>query len=49
MVVRPDDLMGRAGAPDGDSRRQGALIEQYRSGTPNEKFESGNASEVGGN
>lgn len=47
MIVDPADLMGRAGVPDGDSRRQGAAVEKYKSGTPNQKLDSINASSVG--
>ncbi len=47
MVSRPEDLMGTSGAPDGDSRRHGILVERYKSGTPNPRLEGMNASEVG--
>lgn len=47
MIVQPEDLLGTSGTPDGDSRRHGALVERYKSGTPNEKLEGMNASEVG--
>lgn len=47
MIVNPEDLLGRSGVPDGDSRRQGTIVEKYKSGTPNEKLEGMNASTVG--
>jgi pilus biogenesis lipoprotein CpaD len=47
MIVNPEDLLGRSGVPDGDSRRQGTVVEKYKSGTPNEKLDGMNASTVG--
>lgn len=47
MISRPDDLRGRAGTPDDDAKRQGAMVEKYRTGTPNEPMEGVSASEIG--
>ncbi len=35
MVARPADLLGVPGLPEDDARRQGALVDKYRAGTPN--------------
>lgn len=48
MVVNKKDLMGRDGTADGFSRRQGAAVENYMAGTPNEPLEGTGASEIGG-
>lgn len=47
MIVRPADLVGSSGLPDSESRRQGALVERFMSGQPNERMEGLGASEVG--
>jgi len=47
MVVDPSDLMGKGGTPDDDSRRDGALVEKYKAGTPNPKMQGMSASSVG--
>lgn len=46
MIAEPRDLEGRTGTPDGDSRRQGAVSEKYRSGKPNEPIKGLSSSEV---
>lgn len=35
MIVNPEDLLGRDGTPDGESRRHGTVVEKYKSGTQN--------------
>jgi type IV pilus biogenesis protein CpaD/CtpE len=35
MIARPADLLGTAGVPQDDSRRQGTVVERYKAGTPN--------------
>ncbi len=47
MIARPADLMGTAGTPDGDSRRQGGVVEKYKTGEPNERIDGINASDIG--
>lgn len=47
MISDPSDLLGKAGTPDGDSRRNGTIIEPYRAGTPNQKIQGMQASRVG--
>lgn len=39
MVANPGDLLGRGGTRDGDSRRAGAVIENFASGKPAEKLQ----------
>ncbi len=39
MVSDPEDLLGKDGSQDGDGRRQGAVVEGYRSGEPNEPLD----------
>lgn len=39
MVSDPEDMLGKAGTQDGDARRQGGVVERYRSGEPNESLE----------
>jgi pilus biogenesis lipoprotein CpaD len=47
MIVNPEDLMGRDGTPDGESRRHGTIVERYKSGTRNTPLEGQiNASDV---
>lgn len=47
MIVNPEDLMGRAGTPDDESRRTGVIVEKYKSGTPNGPLQGQiNASDV---
>jgi len=48
MVVDPEDLMGRDSDNRSEARRQGAVVEGYLSGTPNEPLEGGRSSEIGG-
>lgn len=47
QLSNPDDLRGRAGAPGNDAKRDGTLVDKYRSGTPNPKLQGINASSVG--
>lgn len=47
MVADPSDLMGKAGTPDDDSRRQGAVVENYKLGKQNQKLQGMNASAIG--
>jgi len=47
MIAHPEDLMGNAGTPDGESRRQGAVTEHYLSGTTNAPLNGLNASSTG--
>lgn len=47
MISRPEDLMGRAGSTNEDSRRAGTAVEKYKAGTPNTKMQGINASTVG--
>ena len=48
MIVDPEDLLGRDSNANSEARRQGAVVENYMSGTPNEPLEGGRASDVGG-
>jgi hypothetical protein len=49
MVVQPSDLMGHAGTAQNESRREGAVTENYKSGKPNEPLKNAyTASTVGG-
>jgi pilus biogenesis lipoprotein CpaD len=48
MIADPSDLMGKAGTPNEDSRRQGAAVEKYKSGKPNDKLNGLSASTIGG-
>jgi pilus biogenesis lipoprotein CpaD len=48
MVADPSDLLGKAGTQDGDSRRNGTIIEKHNAGTPNERMQGFQASQVGG-
>lgn len=48
MIADPRDLMGVSGTPEGSSRRQGAAVETYKDGAPNEKIiENMMASDLG--
>jgi type IV pilus biogenesis protein CpaD/CtpE len=48
MVVQPSDLMGHAGTAQNESRREGAVTENYKSGKPNEPLKNAyTASTVG--
>lgn len=47
MVANPQDLMGRAGLPDGDAKREGTMVDKHRAGTPNGKLNGLSASTVG--
>jgi pilus biogenesis lipoprotein CpaD len=46
MIADPSDLLGKAGTPDGDSRRSGTIIEPYRAGTPNQPLKGMQASNI---
>jgi type IV pilus biogenesis protein CpaD/CtpE len=35
MIARPADLLGVSGVPDDDAKRQGTVVDKYRSGVPN--------------
>ena len=48
MIVDPEDLMGRDSDNRSEARRQGAVVDGYLSGTPNEPLEGGRSSEIGG-
>ncbi len=48
MVVRPKDLAGTEGIDDGDSRREGNVVENYKTGEPNEPLGGLEASNVEG-
>lgn len=47
MIVDPEDLMGRESDETTEARRQGAVVEGYMSGTPNEPLEGGRSSAIG--
>lgn len=47
MIANPDDLLGREGAAEDDARRQGGVVEKYKTGEPNDKLDGINASSVG--
>ncbi|MDE1153530.1 MAG: CpaD family pilus assembly lipoprotein [Micavibrio sp.] len=47
MIAHPEDLMGNAGTPDSDSRRQGAITEHFNSGVTNAPLNGLNASSTG--
>jgi len=47
MVVNPTDLLGKDSKSKGDSRRLGATVEQYKSGTPNKRMGGFTASSIG--
>lgn len=47
MVADPTDLLGKESAQGGSSRRSGAIIEGYQSGTPQQPLDGMNASQVG--
>lgn len=48
MIARPEDLLGRDGKTDSTARREGAVVETYQDGTPNQLFNStATASDVG--
>jgi pilus biogenesis lipoprotein CpaD len=47
MVVTPEDLLGRGGTPDDESRRHGTIVEKFKSGTQNGPLQGQiNASDV---
>jgi len=48
MIVDPEDLNGRDSSGTSEARRQGTVVENYLSGTPNEALDGGRASSVGG-
>lgn len=48
MIVDPEDLMGRDSGAASEARRQGAVVEGYMSGTPNEPLDGGRSSDIGG-
>lgn len=47
MVADPADLMGQENASEANSRRNGAIIEPYMLGTPNQPIKGISASDVG--
>jgi type IV pilus biogenesis protein CpaD/CtpE len=47
MIADPSDLNGKAGSQDNDSRRDGATVETYRSGKPNDAMKGYQASKIG--
>lgn len=47
MISDPSDLSGKGGTAGGDSRRQGAVVERYKSGKPNSALKGLTASDVG--
>ena len=47
MVAHPGDLEGNAGVPEGDSRRQGSVVEKYKAGTQNTPLQGLSASSIG--
>jgi len=47
MIDDPSDLMGQENAPEANSRRNGAIIEPYTVGTPNQPLKGMSASDVG--
>lgn len=47
MLAHPEDLTGRAGVAPSESRRQGAVIENHRSGTRNPPLRGYTASGMG--
>jgi type IV pilus biogenesis protein CpaD/CtpE len=47
MIVNPEDLKGRSGSEDGDSRRQGTVADRYMSGEPMEPLNATTASSIG--
>jgi pilus biogenesis lipoprotein CpaD len=48
QIANPSDLMGRGGVPGDDAKRQGTLVDKYRSGTPNPKLNGVSASGTSG-
>jgi pilus biogenesis lipoprotein CpaD len=49
MIADPSDLMGKAGTEKDDSRRAGATVETYKTGTPNQPLKGMQASTIGAN
>jgi pilus biogenesis lipoprotein CpaD len=47
MVEDPSDLLGKASRQDADSRRNGAIIDPYAVGTPNQPMKGFSASDIG--
>lgn len=47
MVSNPKDLKGTSGTGHGESRREGPLLENYKTGVPNEPLEGFQASDLG--
>jgi len=47
MIVNPEDLAGRGGSEQGDSRRQGTVTERYMSGEQMEPLQTTSASSIG--
>lgn len=48
MIVQPSDLLGTAGTPQNESRREGAVVEKFKAGKPNPPLQNTyNASAVG--
>jgi type IV pilus biogenesis protein CpaD/CtpE len=48
MIADPSDLLGKGGSTQGDSRREGVMVEKYKSGMPNERLQGLNSSDVAG-
>ena len=47
MVHDPSDLLGKENPPEADSRRNGAIIDPYQAGTPNQPLKGMSASSIG--
>ena len=47
MVDDPADLLGKTNPPEANSRRNGAIIDPYQAGTPNQPIKGMQASTVG--
>ena len=47
MVYDPSDLLGKTNPPDANSRRNGAIIDPYQAGTPNQPLKGMSASDIG--
>lgn len=48
MIAHPPDLLGRAKSQDGDTTRYAPMINNYKTGTPNQRLEGYQASGIGG-
>ena len=47
MIADPTDLLGKKAPSEADSRRNGAIIEPYMAGTPNQPLQGMSASSIG--